>query len=82
MVLYLGIFPSVVSFYCWNKSIELIGATQTGATYYFIPIFVFIYSSILLEEEITYVALVSFVLIFSGLLTIHFTRNTLQKSSI
>ena len=82
MVLYLGVFPSVVSFYSWNKSIEIIGATRTGATYYLIPIFVFIYSSLLLEEEITYVALLSFVLIFSGLLTIHFTRDTLQRSGL
>jgi drug/metabolite transporter (DMT)-like permease len=82
MILYLGVFPSVVSFYSWNKSIEKIGATQTGATYYFIPVFVFIYSILLLDEKITYLALVSFVLIFSGLIIIHFTRNTAQKRGI
>ncbi|MDP6104325.1 MAG: DMT family transporter [Gammaproteobacteria bacterium] len=81
MILYLGIFPSVISFYSWNKSIEKIGATKTGATYYFIPVFVFIYSSIFLDEKITYTEMLSFLLIFSGLLTINFTRSNQPTSA-
>lgn len=75
MIMYLGIFPSIVSFYSWNKSIEKIGATKTGATYYFIPVLVYIYSTIFLDEQITYNEIMSFLLIFSGLLTIHFAKS-------
>lgn len=36
---YVGIFPSIVSYLCYNRGVELIGANRAGLFLYLMPIF-------------------------------------------
>lgn len=38
LLLYMGIFPSVCSFICWNVALSHLGAVRTGIVYYTMPL--------------------------------------------
>jgi drug/metabolite transporter (DMT)-like permease len=38
-VCYVAIFPSIVSYFCFNRGVELVGANRAGLFMYFMPVF-------------------------------------------
>ncbi|MHB8849688.1 MAG: DMT family transporter [Acidithiobacillus ferriphilus] len=74
-ILYLGIFSSLIAFYLWNRSIGIIGSMQTGVAYYLLPLFVFLIDYIAFRTKLNNLIVSSFLLIFGGVIIIHFTRH-------
>ncbi|MGB3750881.1 MAG: DMT family transporter, partial [Arcobacteraceae bacterium] len=51
-ILYMAIFPSLLSFYFWNKGITEIGANTTGQFTHLMPIFGIILAYLFLDESL------------------------------
>jgi len=67
-VLYMGIFASGIGYLLYNKSVHLIGATQTsGIVYGLVPIFTALWGYLLLDEKLSLYALASMLLIIVSL---------------
>lgn len=67
VILYLGLGTSVISFLMWNRSIKELGAGTTALFGNLIPIFSSIEAVIILGEKISYIHIISFLLIVAGL---------------
>ncbi|MBY0478498.1 MAG: DMT family transporter [Chitinophagaceae bacterium] len=67
VILYLGLGTSVIAFLFWNRSIKELGAGRTALFGNLIPIFSTMEAVVILGEKISYIHVVSFVLIISGL---------------
>ena len=67
IVLYLGLGTSVISFLCWNAAIARLGSARTALYGNLIPIFSTLEAVWILGEVITYVHLISGILILIGL---------------
>lgn len=67
-ILFLGLGASVICFLIWNKAIGLLGAGRTALFGNLIPVFSSLEAVILLNEKISYVHLISFILVVTGLL--------------
>ncbi len=66
-IIYLGLGTSVIAFLFWNRSIKELGAGRTALFGNLIPIFSSIEAVFILSEKITYIHIISFILIISGL---------------
>jgi drug/metabolite transporter (DMT)-like permease len=67
-ILYLGLGASVICFLIWNKTISILGTGRTALFGNLIPVFSSIEAVILLNENLTAVHLISFVLVVAGLI--------------
>jgi drug/metabolite transporter (DMT)-like permease len=67
-ILYLGIGASVICFSIWNISIGILGAGRTALFGNLIPIFSSLEAVIILNEEFSWIHVVSMIIVFSGLL--------------
>jgi drug/metabolite transporter (DMT)-like permease len=67
-ILYLGIGASVVCFFIWNISIGILGAGRTALFGNLIPIFSSLEAVIILNEEFSWIHIVSMIIVFAGLL--------------
>ncbi len=38
VMVYLGLFPSLIAFFCWSTAMELLGPTKAGLIYYMLPL--------------------------------------------
>ncbi|OUD36596.1 DMT family transporter [Flavobacterium sp. FPG59] len=68
IVLYVGIFASLISFYLWNEAIRLIGTSKTAIIYYLIPVFSGVLAFVFLNQAIYGTQILSMGIIISGLL--------------
>jgi drug/metabolite transporter (DMT)-like permease len=66
-ILYIGIFASIVAYFLWNRSVDLLGPSKASMIYYTIPLFSGILAYFFLNEKIMLVHLISGVLIISGI---------------
>jgi drug/metabolite transporter (DMT)-like permease len=66
-VLYLGIFPSVLSYIFWNRAVMQVGANKAGQFMYLMPVFGTILSMLFLDEKLHWFHLVGISLIFFGI---------------
>ena len=66
-ILYLGLGASVICFLIWNKAIRNLGSGRTALFGNLIPVFSSIEAVILLNEKITSIHLISFILVVAGL---------------
>lgn len=67
MVLYVGIFPSVLAYFCWNRAILLAGANLAALMMNLTVVFVTLLAVLLLDEKLALFHLIGFAMIFSGL---------------
>jgi len=67
IIAYLGIGNSIIAFFCWNASIEKLGASGTALFGNLIPVFSTIEAVLFLGETFTVVHLISGVLVIGGL---------------
>ncbi|MHB1653025.1 MAG: DMT family transporter [Desulfitobacteriaceae bacterium] len=64
--IYLGVFPSVVSFLLWNTAVHRIGPSLSGIVYNFIPVFNVILATQILHESLHLYHVFGFFLVFAG----------------
>jgi drug/metabolite transporter (DMT)-like permease len=67
-ILYLGLGASVICFMIWNIAIGKLGAGRTALFGNLIPVFSSIEAAIMLNEEFTWVHIISMVIVFTGIL--------------
>lgn len=68
LILYLGLVPSVLCYWCWNAAIHRLGAATAGIVYYLIPVTASFESFLILGEELKAFHFVSMALILFGVL--------------
>ena len=79
IILYLGIGNSIIAFFCWNASINRLGASGTALFANLIPIFSTIEAIFFLGEEFSTVHLKSGVLVICGLVIANLKRPALAE---
>ncbi|MDK2824809.1 MAG: hypothetical protein PWP71_2727 [Clostridia bacterium] len=78
-ILAVGIFPSLLAFYCWNKAIEMVESNQAAIFLNLIPVYTTILSIIILGEEFMLYHIIGGILIFLGVFMVT-NYQTLTKS--
>ena len=73
-ILYLGLGASVICFLIWNKAIHALGSGRTALFGNLIPIFSSIEAVIFLGEKITFIHIISFILVVAGLVIANIKR--------
>ena len=67
-LLYVGFFPSIFAYFCWNRGIELVGANRAGLYINLIPFFASIMAIIFLGETLQSYHIWGLCLIVAGLI--------------
>ena len=73
IILYLGIGNSIIAFFCWNASIERLGASGTALFGNLIPVFSTIEAVLFLHETFSSIHLISGLLVIGGLIIANIT---------
>ena len=68
ILLYVAIFPSIGSYYCWAGAVSIIGANRAGIFLSLIPLFSSIFAIIFFNEKFLFFHLVGTILIILGLI--------------
>jgi drug/metabolite transporter (DMT)-like permease len=66
-LVYLALFPSIGSYYCWAGAVAIIGANRAGIFLSLIPFFSTIMAIIFFNEEFKFFHLIGSILIILGL---------------
>lgn len=74
-LLYVGLFPSIAAYLCWNRGIELIGANRAGLYINLIPLFASLMAIVFLGERFRGFHLVGALFIFAGLVLFNWPRR-------
>jgi len=80
-ILYLGIGASVICFFIWNISISILGAGRTALFGNLIPIFSSLEAVIILNEEFSWIHIVSMITVFAGLLLANLRSIKLKQAN-
>ena len=72
-IAYVAIFPSIVSYFCYNRGVELIGANRAGLFIHLSPVFGTIMAILFLGESFFWFHGIGIIMIISGIIL------TLQK---
>ena len=80
IILYLGIGNSIIAFFCWNASIQKLGASGTGLFGNLIPVFSTIEAVLFLGEKFTTIHLISGLLVIGGLVTANISKTGFKRS--
>ena len=67
ILLYVAIFPSIGSYYCWSGAVSIIGANRAGIFLSLIPLFSAIIAMIFFDEKFLFFHLIGTILIILGL---------------
>ena len=67
ILIFLAIFPSIGSYYCWAGAVSIIGANRAGISLSLIPLFSSIMAIILFKEQFQFFHLIGALLIILGL---------------
>ena len=67
ILIFLAIFPSIGSYYCWAGAVSIIGANRAGISLSLIPLFSSIMAIILFKEQFQFFHLIGAILIILGL---------------
>lgn len=79
ILIYMAIFPSILSFYFWNISTVELGANKAGQFTHLMPLFGATLAYIFLNEKLLLYHLVGFILIMLGIyLSIFYKRETVD----
>ncbi len=65
---FVALFPSIISYFCFNRGIELVGANRGGMFLYLMPVFGSLLAIFFLGEVVRWFHLAGFGLIIPGLL--------------
>lgn len=65
-LVFLGVIASLLCYVMWNNALKVLGIVQTSNYIYLIPLVTLLTSAILIDEHITYIALIGTVFILWG----------------
>lgn len=65
-ILYVGIFPSVIAFYCWNEGVKGAGPNIAGFLYYLMPAYGTVMAVLFLGEQLHWFQIAGLTLILTG----------------
>jgi drug/metabolite transporter (DMT)-like permease len=68
VIIYLGLGTSVICFFIWNKAITILGTGRTALFGNLIPIFSSLEAVLFLNEKITSIHIISFLIVVAGLI--------------
>ena len=68
ILMYIAIFPSIGSYYCWAGAVAIIGANRAGIFLSLIPLFSTIFAILFFNEKFLFFHLIGSILIILGLL--------------
>jgi len=77
-VVFIGIGPTVVSLLFWNKGVMLIGPARSALVLNMVPLYVIVFSSLLLDESFYSYQLIGMILIIGG--SLYGTKKAVSKS--
>jgi len=63
---YVGLFPSLIAYFCWQQGIARGGANRAGFLYPLITVFTALFAFIFLGETLVFTQIIGALLIFSG----------------
>ena len=66
-LLYLAIFPSIGSYYCWAGAVSIIGPNRSGIFLSLIPVFSTLMAIVFFDEEFKFYHTVGSILVIIGL---------------
>jgi drug/metabolite transporter (DMT)-like permease len=66
-IVYVAVFPSILSYLFWNKAVSIVGANKAGIFIHLIPVFSVFLAFVLLGERFEFYHLPGIVLIFGGI---------------
>jgi drug/metabolite transporter (DMT)-like permease len=66
-LVYVAVFPSVLSFIFWNYGVDRVGANRAGIFFHLMPVFSILLAIIFLGESLKIFHLVGMLLIFTGI---------------
>ena len=75
MISYVAIFAGIISFFCWNKGVFLIGANKASLFLYLIPIFSSLWAILFLDENFSFYHLIGAIFIVLGIILSNFKKN-------
>ncbi len=64
---YVGIFPSILAYFCWTYGVAKVGSNRTGLFINLLPVFTGLLSAVFLEESFRWFHLAGMALIFGGI---------------
>jgi drug/metabolite transporter (DMT)-like permease len=67
ILIYIAIFPSIGSYYCWAGAVAIIGANRAGIFLSLIPLFSTIFAILFFNEKFLFFHLIGSILIILGL---------------
>ena len=67
ILIYVAIFPSIGSYYCWAGAVSIIGANRAGIFLSLIPVFSTIFAMIFFNEKFLFFHFIGSILIILGL---------------
>lgn len=65
-IAYLGIFSSVIAFFCWTKSVHFLGPTKASPFMNLVPVFATLFAVLFLREELLLSQIVGGMLVLLG----------------
>ena len=75
MIFYVAIFAGIISFFCWNKGVSLIGASRASLFLHLIPIFSSVWAIFLLNENFSLFHIIGAIFIIIGIFLSNFRRS-------
>lgn len=73
-LVFLGVFPSSLSFIFLSRGIRTLGATRANVTTNLVPVFAALFSAVVLGEQITLATVAGMAIVISGVLLSQLTR--------
>ena len=74
MISYVAIFAGIISFFCWNKGVSIIGPNRASLFLHFIPVFSSIWAVFFLNEIFSFYHLVGVIFIVIGILLSNYKK--------
>jgi len=67
-MIYVAVFPSIISYLCYNRGVELVGANRAGLFIHLMPVFGSIMAILILDECLQWFHVVGIALITTGII--------------
>lgn len=75
MIFYVAIFAGIISFFCWNKGVSIIGPNRASLFLHLIPVFSSVWAVFFLNESFSFYHLIGIILIIIGITLSNFKNK-------
>ena len=74
IIFYVAIFAGIISFFCWNKGVSIIGANKAGLFLNLIPVFSSIWAISFLNESFSLFHIIGVIFVVFGIILANFKK--------